>query len=102
MQVSERHILEVERAITLFNNGVDPSLIELSEKAVFPILINAAPPTARKSRVTGILLGRPAPDYVKHGRTVRYRLSTILSWIDNAEIVNNSAQALILKKMNKK
>lgn len=67
-------------------------LIELPEKAVFPGLINAQPTTARKSRTTGILLGRPAPRFVKHGRTVRYRLKDVLDWLETGKDYSNTAE----------
>lgn len=58
----------------LHHQGYSPELIELPESAVFPALILSEPSTARKSRVTGILLGEPAPRFVHRGRNVRYRL----------------------------
>lgn len=72
-------------ALAKYRAGLDPALIELPEKAVFPELIPVAPITGRKARSTGVLLGRPAPRFVKRGRTVRYRLSDALDWLKAAE-----------------
>src|SRR5690554_7517671 len=65
---------QLANALARYREGFDPALIELPEAAVFPHLIAAQPSTARKARVTGVLLGRPAPRFVKRGRSVRYRL----------------------------
>ncbi|MBR2514431.1 MAG: hypothetical protein IKE45_10510 [Halomonas sp.] len=79
-------------ALIRYREGCNPALIELPEKAVFPGLINAQPSTARKSRTTGILLGRPAPRFVKHGRTVRYRLKDVLEWLEAGKDFSNTAE----------
>ncbi|WP_075879597.1 hypothetical protein [Vreelandella massiliensis] len=83
----------LDNALMKYKSGFDPELIELPEQAVFPHLISAAPATARKSRSTGMLLGLPAPTYVKRGRTVRYRLSAVLQWIEKADNYSNTAEA---------
>lgn len=90
----------LSNALALFNTGYDPALIELPEKSVFPFLIPAAPATARKSRCTGILLGRPAPQFVRRGRSVRYRLSDILSWITEGDGYRSTAEALLAGKVS--
>lgn len=82
----------VTNALARYQKGCDPALIELTEKAVFPGLINAQPTTARKSRTTGILLGRPGPRFVKHGRTVRYRLKDVLEWLEAGKDFRNTAE----------
>src|SRR5690606_10469856 len=84
-------------ALSSFKAGLDPSLIELPETAVFPYLIPVAPSTARKSRCTGILLGRPAPRYVKRGRTVSYRLRDALDWLMNGDTFNSTADFEVSK-----
>ncbi|OLO11224.1 hypothetical protein BTW10_10520 [Chromohalobacter japonicus] len=78
-------------ALERYRAGLDPELIELPERAVFPYLIPAQPATARKSRVTGMLLGIPAPCYVKRGRSVRYRLADVLNWMSNSESITSTA-----------
>lgn len=85
-------------ALALLKAGYDPALIELKEKSVFPFLIPAAPATARKSRCTGILLGRPAPHFVHRGRSVRYRLSDVVQWITEADGYRSTAEALLAGK----
>lgn len=80
-------------ALERYRSGLDPELIELPEQAVFPYLISAQPATARKARVTGMLLGLPAPRYVKRGRAVRYRLADVLKWLSAADSVASTAAA---------
>lgn len=80
-------------ALARYKSGLDPHLIELPERAVFPYLIPAQPATARKSRVTGLLLGLPAPRYVRRGRSVRYRLIDVLNWLSAADSVTSTAAA---------
>ncbi|GGX89975.1 hypothetical protein GCM10007160_16750 [Litchfieldella qijiaojingensis] len=80
-------------AMARYRAGDDPGLIELPESAVFPHLIHAQPTTARKSRVTGVLLGRPTPMFVKRGRSIRYRLSDVLAWLSEGEAVGSTAEA---------
>lgn len=80
-------------ALRRYYDGFDPALIELPESAVFPHLIPAQPSTARKSRGTGMLLGRPAPRFIRRGRSIRYRLSDVLEWLEDANVVNNTAEA---------
>lgn len=88
-------------ALARHRNGFDSALIELPEKAVFPGLINAQPATARKSRTTGILLGRPAPRFVKHGRTVRYRLKDVLEWLEAGKDFRNTAEVGLVEGVAK-
>lgn len=80
-------------ALARYRDGFDPALIELPEAAVFPGLIPAQPTTARKSRTTGSLLGRPAPRFVKRGRSVRYRLKDVLAWLADGDAYSNTAEA---------
>ncbi|WP_431023307.1 hypothetical protein [Halomonas sp. H5] len=83
----------LREGLTRYHNGFDPALIELPETAVFPGLIPAQPTTARKARVTGTLLGRPAPRFVKRGRSVRYRLKDVLDWLAGGETFANTTEA---------
>ncbi|UYG08053.1 hypothetical protein [Halomonas sp. M4R1S46] len=82
----------LKAALASYDAGFDPSLIELPEGAVFPGLISASPATARKSRVTGLLLGMPAPRFVRRGRSIRYRLKDVLDWLANAEEYRSTAE----------
>ncbi|MFB9146957.1 hypothetical protein ACFFU2_10560 [Halomonas alkalicola] len=80
-------------ALARYRDGFDPALIELPESAVFPHLIPAQPSTVRKSRVTGSLLGKPTPPFVKRGRAIRYRLSDVLAWLADGNAVGSTAAA---------
>ncbi|CBV41549.1 hypothetical protein [Halomonas elongata] len=82
-------------ALAHHRDGLDPELIELPESAVFPHLIPAQPSTARKSRVTGTLLGKPTPPFVKRGRSVRYRLKDVLDWLADGDAYGNTAEACL-------
>ncbi|MEQ6918723.1 hypothetical protein [Halomonas aquatica] len=76
-----------------YRDGIDPALIELPERAVFPGLIPAQPTTALKARCTGTLLGRPGPRFVRRGRAIRYRLKDVLEWLEAAESFASTAEA---------
>lgn len=80
-------------SLARYRDGFDPALIELPEQAVFPGLIPAQPTTARKSRCTGTLLGRPAPRFVRRGRSIRYRLKDVLDWLTEVETYASTAEA---------
>lgn len=90
----------VDNALQRYQAGCNPVLIELPERAVFPHLISAQPSTARKSRGTGMLLGQPAPLFVRRGRSIRYRLSDVLKWLEDADVVNNTAKASMKNRGN--
>lgn len=83
------------KALAQYRDGFDPRLIELTEQAVFPGLIPAQPTTARKARCTGILLGKPAPRFVKRGRAIRYRLKDVLDWLADADDYGSTAEAAV-------
>lgn len=76
--------------------GMPEDLVELSEQQVFPYLIPVSVGTGRNSRQSGRLLGRKAPAYIKHGRTVRYRLSDVLQWIRGGQRVASTAEFSII------
>ncbi|RUR27313.1 hypothetical protein ELY33_15545 [Vreelandella andesensis] len=82
-------------ALARYRDGFDPALIELPETAVFPGLIPAAPTTARKSRCTGTLLGKPAPRFIRRGRAIRYRLKDVLDWLAEGEGYASTAEAAV-------
>lgn len=73
------------------DSGQPLSTILLKEHQVFPDLIPAQPTTARKSRYTGTLLGKPTPKYVKLGRSVFYRLSDVIEWLSDVETFKNTS-----------
>lgn len=39
----------------------------------------------RKSRMTGYILGVPAPHHIKFGKSVRYRLADIQDWLEGLD-----------------
>ena len=55
--------------------------------------IGCADQTLKQSRVTGSLFGKPAPAYLKIGRTVRYKRNTVETWIGQFPEVSNTAEA---------
>jgi len=54
-------------------------------------ILKVAESTLRKSRVTGELLGIPAPKYYKLGRRVRYLESDLHEWIESNTVTRDSA-----------
>jgi|AntDeeMinimDraft_4_1070355.scaffolds.fasta_scaffold13565_2 hypothetical protein len=92
-QKTQDYITLLNSALERYRDGFDPSLIELKEQAIFPHLIPVQPSTARKSRLTGQLLGRPAPKFVRRGRSIRYRLIDLLKWLQEGDAVSSNAEA---------
>ncbi|WP_136254459.1 hypothetical protein [Onishia niordana] len=84
---------ELATALAKQRDGFPSNLIELTERAAFPGVIRVQPITARKARCTGILLGRPAPRFVRRGRSISYRLSDLLEWLAYGESYANTAEA---------
>lgn len=85
---------KLQQCLTLYHKGYDPELLELTERMVFPYLIPAQPSTGRKSRSTGILLGRPTPRFVRHGRSIRYRLSDVMEWLSDGSTYGSTSDWL--------
>ncbi len=79
-------------ALARYRNGFDPELIEIPEAAA-ALGFGVAPATLRKSRCTGLLLGRPAPRFVRRGRTIRYRLKAQLDWLAEGDTYSSTAEA---------
>ena len=67
--------VESSAAATILLNSLLP------EKEAAHIL-GVKPQTLALSRMTGSLLGVPAPKHIKFSRAVRYRLSDIQDWLD--------------------
>lgn len=63
----------------------------LSNKHAAPIL-GTTPDALKISRCTGLLFGLPAPKYLKIGRTIRYKKSTLQAWLDQFEEQSNTTQ----------
>jgi hypothetical protein len=55
--------------------------------------LSISPATIRKSRVTGTLLGKPAPKFLKLGKAVRYTRESIDSFKAQFAEVSNTAEA---------
>jgi hypothetical protein len=72
-------------------SGMPYHSIYLKEKQVFPHIIPAQPATARKSRSTGILFGRPTPDFIKMNRNIYYRLSDVMKWMSEFNTYSSTA-----------
>lgn len=49
--------------------------------------------TLRQSRYTGILFGRPAPPFVKAGKSIRYRRSRIQAFIGALSDFQNTSES---------
>ena len=56
-------------------------------------VLGVAAPTLRKSRCTGVLLGHPAPVFIKQGRRVRYREEVLLAWLAQFQPCRNTLEA---------
>ncbi|GAA6206547.1 hypothetical protein [Thalassotalea sp. SU-HH00458] len=61
------------------------SLNQLLDEKQAALLLGTATPSLRKSRCTGVLFGIPAPQYLKLGRSIRYKTSVLNSWLDALE-----------------
>jgi hypothetical protein len=68
----------------------------LSEKQ-FAQEMGISPFTVRKSRVTGTLLGQPAPKYLKLGKAVRYTRQSVEDFKALFTEATNTAEANALK-----
>lgn len=47
--------------------------------------LNISDQAVRHSRLTGTLIGAPAPKFLKIGRTVRYRPEEVENWLSRFE-----------------
>ena len=48
--------------------------------------------TLKQSRHTGVLLGEPAPPFLKMGRSTRYRMSSLLEFRDQFSEYRNTSE----------
>ena len=55
-------------------------------------ILGAAPASLKQSRYTGDLFGKPAPPFVKMGRSTRYRLSALLEFRDQFPEYRNTSE----------
>ena len=54
--------------------------------------LQIAEATLRKSRVLGVLCGRPAPKYSKMGRTVLYKKAELDNWLSELPTGRSKAE----------
>jgi hypothetical protein len=56
------------------------SLLLTTEDVAYELRIS--PVTVKMSRCSGVLLGYPAPPFIKLGRCIRYRRNELSEWLD--------------------
>jgi len=56
------------------------SLLLTTEDVAYELRIS--PVTVKMSRCSGVLLGHPAPPFIKLGRCIRYRRNDLSDWLD--------------------
>lgn len=61
----------------------------LKEKDAAKVL-GTTPSTLKFSRHSGILFGHPAPKHLKMGRSIRYRLASLTSFLDQFQERRNT------------
>ncbi len=67
---------------------------QLLNTSSFAESIDCSPYTLRLSRTTGLLFGKPAPEFIKIGKSCFYRQETIEQWIvENGVVCRNTAEA---------
>ncbi len=67
----------------------DPILSDVEAAKV----LDSTPASMKQSRYTGQLFGRPAPKFIKMGRSAKYKLSTLLTFRDQFPEFQNTAEA---------
>tara|TARA_R110002049_G_scaffold309283_1_gene520072 strand:+ start:2376 stop:2618 length:243 start_codon:yes stop_codon:yes gene_type:complete len=63
----------------------------LSNRNAAPI-VGTTPDALKISRCTGLLFGLPAPKYLKIGRTIRYKKSTLQEWLNQFEEQSSTSE----------
>mgnify|MGYP003634448906 CR=1 FL=1 len=48
-------------------------------------IVGTTPDALKGARCTGLLFGIPAPSFIRIGRTIRYKESTLQAWLDQFE-----------------
>ncbi len=61
------------------NEALLYALLLKEKEAAF--LLGVDPITLKISRIKETLLGHPAPEYLRFGRTIRYRRESLESWV---------------------
>lgn len=73
-------------------NDPDPIwAMSLGDDPKAAAFLGTTPANLRQARHTGKLWGVDAPEYVKVGRTVRYRMGTLAEWIAKLPTQSNTA-----------
>ncbi|MCP5330550.1 MAG: hypothetical protein H7A05_06110 [Pseudomonadales bacterium] len=67
----------------------DPILCDVEAAKV----LDSTSASLKQSRYTGMLFGRPAPKFIKMGRSAKYKLSTLLAFRDQFIEFQNTAEA---------
>ncbi|MFT6437489.1 MAG: hypothetical protein ACJAVI_005563 [Candidatus Azotimanducaceae bacterium] len=65
------------------------ALIVTQEAASF---LGVSPVTLKQSRHTGILFGKPAPPFIRLNRSVRYKFSSLRTFIEQFQEYQNTSQ----------
>ena len=55
-------------------------------------ILGVAPITMKVSRQTGTLLGKPAPEFLKMGRLIRYKNYVLVEWVEQFRSYNTTSQ----------
>ncbi len=71
----------------------DPLLNDVEAAKV----LDSTSATLKQSRYTGVLFGRPAPRFIKMGRSAKYKLSTLLEFRDQFPEFQNTAEVHVAK-----
>lgn len=70
------------------DGAIDPILSDIEAAKV----LDSTSASMKQSRYTGVLFGRPAPKFIKMGRSAKYKLSTLLDFIDQFPEFQNTAE----------
>lgn len=57
-------------------------------------VLNSTKSSVKQSRYTGLLYGKPAPKFIKMGRSAKYRLSELLKFRDQFPEYQNTSECL--------
>jgi hypothetical protein len=76
-----------------YSEYFDPLLSDVEAAKV----LDSTSATLKQSRYTGVLYGRPAPKFIKMGRSAKYKLSTLLEFRDQFQEFQNTAEVHVAK-----
>ncbi len=75
------------------DSAFDPFLSDVDAAKV----LGSTSASLKQSRYTGVLFGRPAPKFIKMGRSAKYKLSTLLEFRDQFPEFQNTAEVHVAK-----